>query len=330
MYCSTDVLLDLLNHGTDIDSAIGPDQITVLEFAAYQQRIDALRVLLQRGASPDHVGANGLNAFFYSFYPRPQNWQKVPSKDTFNVLNEYVHMDPTATWDYGGTALHAAAMFSLGSDIDALVALGCDVDHVDRQENTALVYAVKYGNPSAYFALLRNGAKMERRQNTPTMLLVNAMLCKAEVSSGKLTFGLTPPDYDTIVRHLLRECIPLGATYYVYGNESWPKNVTDRIITFREYAALTHGHEIETWLKGLLQECGHLPADDRNTSGHSHPMLGADVHHGHVIDAGTEGCSRSCSENIDEYEDGSGENSARCKDCRSSEDDFFWDAAETL
>ncbi|GAB7326879.1 hypothetical protein MBLNU13_g10804t2 [Cladosporium sp. NU13] len=71
-------------------------------------------------------------------------------------------------------------MFSLGSDIDALVALGCDVDHVDKQENTALVYAVKYGNPSAYFALLRNGARMVRRQNTPTMLLINAILCKAE------------------------------------------------------------------------------------------------------------------------------------------------------
>ena len=329
MCCSTDVLIDLLDHGTDIDSAIGPDQITALEFAAYQQRIDALRVLLQRGASADHVGANGLNAFFYSFYPRPQNWQKVPSKHTFNVLNEYVHMDPTAAWDYGGTALHAAAMFSLGSDIDALVALGCDLDHVDRQGNTALVYAVKYGNPSAYFALLRNGAKMGKRQNTPTMLLVNAMLCKAEVSSGKIIFGFTPPDYDTIVRHLLCERIPLGATYYIYGNESWPKNVTDRDITFQEFAAIMHGHEIEMWLTGLLQECGHLPAE-RNTFRHSHPMLDADVNHGDVIGGVTEGRSWDCPEDIDEYDDGSGENSARLKDRRTDEDDLFWDAVETF
>ena len=59
-------------------------------------------------------------------------------------------------------------------------------------------------------------------------------------------------------------------------------------------------------------------------------MLHADVHHGHVIDDVTEGCSRNCPADIDEYEDGSGENSARGKDCRTSEDDLFWDAEESL
>jgi hypothetical protein len=327
LYCSPDVLIEVLDHGTDIDSAIGPDKMTALEFAAYQQRIDAMRVLLQRGASADHVGARGLNAFFYSSYPRPAHWQKVPSKNTFNILNEYIHMDPTATWDYGGTALHAAAMFSLGSDIDALVALGCDVDHVDKQESTALLYAVKYGNPSAYFALLRNGAKMDRRQNTPTMLLVNAIMCKAELTWG----DFVTPDYDTIVRHLLRECIPLGCTYYIYGNESWPADVTDRDITFQEYAAIRYGRQTESWLTHLLRECGHLAAADRYKYGRmNHPTLDAeDVHQGHVVGDATEGSSGNFPENIDGYEDGSGESSPRCKNCRTIDDELFYDAVET-
>jgi ankyrin repeat protein len=122
-------------------------------------------------------------------------------------------MDPGASWNYGRMALHAVAVFSLGSDIDALVAPGCDIECVDRENATALYYALNYGNPSAYFALIQNGAKMER-DNTDDRLLMNAILCKAGQPLSKWYF--VESDYDTIVRHLLCRYVPLGSYLYIY------------------------------------------------------------------------------------------------------------------
>jgi hypothetical protein len=62
----------------------------------------------------------------------------------------------------------------------------------------------------------------------------------------------------------------------------------------------------------------------------NHPTLDAeDVHQGHVVGDATEGSSGNFPENIDGYEDGSGESSPRCKNCRTIDDELFYDAVET-
>lgn len=342
--CGPDVLVELLDNGTDIDAAVVPELMTALEFAAYRQRIDLLRVLLQRGASADHVGARGLNAFFYSFYPDERNWQKTPTMDTVNVLNEYVWMDPSATWDYGGTALHAAAMFSLDVDIDALVRLGCDLDHVDKQGSTALRYAVKYGNSSAYFGLLRNGAKIGgdgKGKDRASALLMNAIACKATVrvpSDGFMEF-----DHETIVKHLLRRHLPADSLLYIHGNErwsdgeSWPASITDRTITWREFAA-AYGPEAEDWLAGILRDCGWSAYAERQYAcGGSNKMTSSEgLRKGHVIgEVAAEAQQRNDVQAAQAYRDDD-DSREQCVDSAiddrddNDEGERFWDAVETL
>lgn len=324
------MLVELLDNGIDIDGTIVPDEhMTALETAVRWQRTDALRVLLQRGASADHVGPRGLDALFYCFYPIKGTWRNGSSMERVHVLNKYIWMDPGATWDYGGTALHAAAIFSSGEDIDALIKLGCDLEHVDKQESTALRYAVKYGNPSAYFALLRNGASMGGDSNNSAGdLLMNAVMCK-DFARGRPS-DVVDYDHDTIVKDLLRHHIPPRSLLYIHDNGSWPTTITDRMITWREFAAI-YGPDMEAWFVDILQECWYSnEGQDSCTS--SEPASSHSARQGHVIGEASQ--PEHCGDpNSDVHAPGydSGASSERTEERTLNDDDeSFWDAAEVL
>lgn len=320
-----------MDTGIDIDGITVPDELmTALETAVRWQRTDAVRVLLQRGASADHVGPRGLNALFYSFYPIKGTWRNGSSMDRVHVLNEYVWMDPGATWDYGGTALHAAAMFSSGEDINALVKLGCDLEHVDKQESTALRYAVKYGNSSAYFALLRNGASMGGDSNNSAGdLLMNAIMCK-DFALGR-TSDLVEYDHDTIVKDLLRNHLPRRSLLYVHANGSWPASITDRMITWQEFAAI-YGPEIEAWFADLLQECWY-PNGRQGSCKPKELISNESTRQGRITGEVSEAEHDGEDDFVDESRASNhepDEKSAGPRNSAADDDEIFWDASEVL
>lgn len=324
MYCSVDVLVELLDNGIDIDATVNPEGMTALEYATHLQRIDVLRVLLQRGASADHVGPWGLNAFFYAFYPPENQLQKGSTIDTVRVLNEYIYMDPSATWDHGGNALHAAAMFSTSEDVDALARLGCDITHVDRQGGGALLYAVKYGNSAAFFGLLGNGAKIEANtDDSARNLLMSLIEAKAELhipSPASFT-----SDYDTIAKHLLRHHIPAGSPMCGPDDVAWPEGITPQAITWHDFAA-AYGPETQAWFEWILFECWYTRVGEDGRIISIDPIVDRDTRRGHVIGEVSQAAQQHEQGQSDDVVWALGYDGGAPDD----EEESFYDAAEVL
>lgn len=219
--------------------------------------MNVLRTLLRRGASADHCDVFGVDVYVSCWYPYLTRTKDFSSREVFNVVYEYIALDHTYTWSLGFslTVLQAAAMTVEGPDIDALISYGHNIEVTDNAGRTALFYAASFGNPSAFFALLSQGADMYYEPFSVETMLHQAITGKAK----RLERTLSPiQGYDTIARHLLRNGNPdLGLLFDISPeSRSDPANIRGRRITLKQIAE-ANGPKIEVWFLTLLSESVH-------------------------------------------------------------------------
>jgi hypothetical protein len=174
----------------------------------------------------------------------------------YNLVNEYVALDPKSTWIGGMTALQTAATNLDESEIAALISHGHDIEAKDDVARTALWYAATWGNSSAFFALLAHGASLHYDACSVEQMLVKSLRCKWKSADQRYY----STNCEAIARHLLRYGQPdLDFTWEMPlddPNSVYPASVYGRPVTLKELAE-AHGSEIEAWFLTLLQEYGH-------------------------------------------------------------------------
>lgn len=257
---NAEVVTELLDNGTDIDAAISSTQITALRWASEHRNMNLLRLLLQRGASPDHYDLLGCDVYMASVLLTPKANQQTTAKEMYDVLREYAVPDLETTRIWGATVLQVAAEHVSGQDINTLIALGSDPDSVDSLGSPALYHAVQYGNASAYFALLEQGARWDNPSCRSENLLFLALTGKAR---EEWEYSFITPDFEGIVRHLLRHReVHLGVRFRIPSPGSrYPEDLWGRRATAKQLVH-AYGPEVEAWFLGLVQEqCDLVDAD---------------------------------------------------------------------
>lgn len=249
-------MVELLDNGADVDTAIEHNQSTSLELAAKKRSMNVLRTLLQRGASADHCDKFGVDVYVSCWYPILTRAGAFPSRDVFHIVNEYIALDHTYTWGAGVRlpVLLAAATTVEGPDIDALISYGHNIEGADNGGRTVLFYAVSFGNPSAFFALLAHGADMYYESFSVELMLHETI--KGEATRIDRTI-LAVQAYDAIARHLLRNGSPDLNLIFDIAPESPsdPASIRGRSVTLKQIAE-ANGPRIETWFLALLRESG--------------------------------------------------------------------------
>lgn len=246
-------MVELLENGADVDAVVDRQGSTVLALAAKTRNMDMLRTLLRRGASADHCDELGIDVYVSCWYPNLDRTRASSSRDVFNVLSEYIALDHTYTWGTSRklTVLQTAATTVDGPDIDALISYGHNIEGADSEGHTALFYAVKFGNLSAFLALLAQGACMDYESfSVETML------------QAAIDGGARPAHTDTqarrygaIAAHLLKYGNPDLNLLFEISNDSPtdPASIRGRSVTLKQIAE-AYGPEIEAWFLTLLLE----------------------------------------------------------------------------
>ena len=248
-------MAELLHNGADVDTAIERNGSTSLERAARGRNMGVLRTLLQHGASADHCDQFGIDVYVSCWYPNSEHTEEFSSRDVFNVLSEYIALDHTYTWGTSQslTVLQAAATTVKGPDIEALISYGHNIEGKDKGGRTALSYAAGFGNSSAFFALLAQGADMDYDSYSVEIMLEAAVTGEAR-RRAKSRIG----EYEAIARYLLQNGIPdLNLLFEVPTNGSEaPAIIRGRDVTLKQIAE-AYGPGIEAWFLTLLRESGH-------------------------------------------------------------------------
>ena len=254
---NVEAVVELLDNGADVDTEIDRDGSTVLELAAKMRRMDVLRTLLRRGASADHCDQFGVDVYVSCWYPRLAHTEVFSSRDVFNVLSEYIALEHTYTWGTSQsiTVLQVAATTVKGPDIEALISYGHNIEGKDKVGRTALCYAATFGNTSAFFALLAQGADMDYESHSVETMLQAAITGEAlEIASP-----YTPSeDFEAIAGYLLQYGSPDLDLVFDISTDSPanPASIRGRKATLRQIAE-ANGPEVEAWFLTLLRESGH-------------------------------------------------------------------------
>lgn len=292
---SLGVVAEFIANGADIDESITNYQTTPLEYAAEVRNLDMVRFLLRQGASPDHVDARGLDVSFCCWFPALAADKKICASDIFDILNEYIVLDRTATWGSGFTALHSAAIFSGAKEIDFLIRRGYYLEQPDNFGRTALYNAARRGNRATYFALLKHGATTESEKLLRATIIGKAR--KAEDHRGWYV-----PAYEDIANDLLNRGVDLSKEMYLQtGWTKYPESIRGRRVTIPQLAA-AYGPHSEAWFLGVM-ECSSLKFAGSKES---------------FDDNGVVGLNDLCFER-----------STRTRDDKECVD-IFWDAVESL
>ena len=216
-----------------------------------------LRTLLRRGASADHCDQFGIDVYVSCWYPNSEHTEEFSSRDVFNVLSEYIALDHTYTWGTSQslTVLQAAATTVKGPDIEALISYGHNIEGKDPGGRTALFYAASFGNPSAFFALLAQGADMDYESYSVEFMLQAAVIGEASRVAGSYT---PTEEYETIAGHLLQNGNPDLNILIEFPTDSSadPASIRGRVVTLKQIAE-AYGPGIEAWFLTLLKESGH-------------------------------------------------------------------------
>jgi ankyrin repeat protein len=255
---------ELLDNGTDIDASIDSHQGTALQKATEYRYLDLIRMLLQRGASPDHHNQLGCDVYIYCNLLGRESNQETSAKEIYDVLSEYIVPNLEINDFWSSTVLQMAAERVNGQDIKALVALGADLDTTNSLGRPALYNAVRYGNASAYLALLELGARWDMPECRAENLMFVALARRAR---EEYEYCFNTPDFEAIVRHLLRHrnvhlgvlvTIPAG----LYTRLLYPRSLFGRRATFKQLAR-AYNPEMEAWFLRLVQEeCGTPDASE--------------------------------------------------------------------
>jgi uncharacterized protein len=143
-----DLLQGLLRSSYPIDAQTDAGY-SALVLAAYNDRPEALDLLLKSGANPclaDHQGNTALMGALFKGY----------NQIARRLLKSGCDIDQAN--NAGETALSFAALFGRFDLLPLLVAAGANPNHVDARGNTALAMARIQGNDTAEVTLRKVGA----------------------------------------------------------------------------------------------------------------------------------------------------------------------------
>lgn len=131
-YGATDRVKELINAGWDVNE---PDSetVTLLHWAAINNRRDIIRYFLKKGALVDAVGGE-LNA-------TPLHWATRQGHLGSVVLLMAAGADPRVRDAEGCSCIHIAAQFAHTALVAYFIAKGVDPDLQDRGGMTALMWA---------------------------------------------------------------------------------------------------------------------------------------------------------------------------------------------
>lgn len=128
-----------LSRGARLDQAVDRNNSTALAKAAYQNRVEAARVLVAAGADVNRKDDSEQSPFLIAT-------SEVGDDPRLLELFLAHGGDVTATDSYNGTGAIRAAHRGYAQIVDRLVVAGVDVNHVNRLGWTALLEAVILGD----------------------------------------------------------------------------------------------------------------------------------------------------------------------------------------
>jgi ankyrin repeat protein len=162
--------------------------VTALMVAARAGQVDAVELLLARGADPSLWDSNRRTAVFYAL--DGQHLQVL--KPLINATTPAARSRPG-----GYTVLHEAAAYGLSEHCRALATLGLDVNAADDRGRTPLHYAAMNGGVDAVRVLLDHGANLAARTTVGVTPLHDAVWSgKPEVLVELLARGAAPDAKD--------------------------------------------------------------------------------------------------------------------------------------
>ena len=129
---------ELLDAGVDVDRARS-DGVTALVAAAYPGRVEVARLLLERGADPNHEDSSEQSAFLIAT-------SEVGDDPRLLDLTFAHGADVAAKDSFNGTGLIRAAHRGYPRVCARLIEEGVEVDHVNELGWTALLEAVILGD----------------------------------------------------------------------------------------------------------------------------------------------------------------------------------------
>ena len=146
-------MTELLDNGADVNGTIGLLQSTPLQWAVWHKQVDVVRLLLNRGASQDHMNMLGWNTTFFC-WPTLQHGEEC-KLDFLRLLAEDSYQDLDVADTEGWTVLHRVAAFGMPSEVLELIKLGANPDQVALPLRwNAVHHSVFYGNHGTFEVLI--------------------------------------------------------------------------------------------------------------------------------------------------------------------------------
>ena len=135
MRASTEMTVDLLHHGADINSVLGPngDKLTVLHYLSGRFPSESLRTILLGRVSVNIVDDHGNNALHFAIRRQDTNIDVV--KDLISRGCSFTQKNVD-----GRTPFHFAVRYLQKEAAKVLLEAGTDVNEKDRQSRTSLDY----------------------------------------------------------------------------------------------------------------------------------------------------------------------------------------------
>lgn len=159
----------LLDAGAEIDR-IHYTGITAVQIAAFTGSLNILRVLISEGANLDHVDNRGFTPLRAALVGQHPEAAMILLKQRIKANRAY--------GEKKSTALHLAVSAGYLDVVEALIGKGVDIDACDADGDTPLQWAVEKGSLEIVNSLLRNGAQINKRnESTGEVVLHWAVKC---------------------------------------------------------------------------------------------------------------------------------------------------------
>ena len=228
---------ELLENGADINAAVGVLQTTPLQWAIWHKQLDVARLLLESGASQDHINGLGWNTTFFC-WPILKHGEQC-MLDFLNLLAEDSYQDLDVADTEGWTALHRVAAFGTPQEAIALLKLGADPQRTAPPLHwNAIHHAVFYGNHPTFEALVSYYSDVARLRDERGWTLLHIA-----ASAG----------HDNITRHLVR----LGADCQARSKpfmSHMPESLFKRACTPQEVAAAQGQEEEQLFIEAIRDQ----------------------------------------------------------------------------
>lgn len=260
-------MAELLDCGVDVDTIVHHgDTTTALQNASEFRDLRLVRLLLQRGASTDHISSDGYTASALCWW-EAYDTSQYSCLDVFKLLTESTCFDLDDVESDAITALQAAAISSSGLQIGQLIEIGFDAPCGIGSFDPINVAAI-FGNSSTYFALaLHHGERAFRANTRFVSYLLQAIivgrafyLITMEPAYRARLGGLRT--YDEILMDVLQRGVNPRQWLEVSG---WDVDELSALLgkTMRanEFAAAL-GPDVEAWYLSMMRICNLSEEED--------------------------------------------------------------------